>query len=117
MGYYSNFEGSFTLREPLNETQLNELHAVVAMSGYDDIFEISALSIDIESDDCKWYYARDTMAKVFAVIKDNGPEGSMQVQGEDSTDIWRLRVADGELVEEVATISWPNGEKFVSNYR
>ncbi len=111
MGYYSRVRPSFKFDTPLTDEELNTFFATYDYLGYLTAPEKDGIWDTNEHG--KAYYLED---EIRLMVKTHPGVGEFIVEGEESSDIWRLLVNGSEVKKEEATIRWPDGTEYTSGY-
>lgn len=129
MGYYSRFFGEIKFNPPLTHAEVQdrlvlpnfsvlEIEVRETKKDTDEGVLISQTSDRIQvsyDDQAKAYTIVDDLRLLVNSIQKSRPRtysGEILIEGEESGDIWRLRVGmQGIIIEEHAILQWPDGSK------
>ena len=126
MGYYSYVRGSISFDPPLTHKEIQEIQNMASDSNWVFELDIEIRVRDTEEGELSYstcnsiQSASEDQIKAYDAVEDlktlvrriPSPRtfnGEFRIEGEESGDIWRLRVVNGTVVEERAMVVWPDG--------
>ena len=129
MGYTSYISGEITIRPPITWDELQDspftltpernewdrltwlkLHEEVVQTSEGILIRKVAVAIrPSEADELRVYDLDQDVQAIIDAHPGHTFDGVMVVRGEQSPDIWRVRIIDGRAVEERPRIVWPDG--------
>ncbi len=118
MGYTTEFSGQIGITPPLSPEQIAKFkqladtrHEHVAAPSYYCQWEVSATAIEWDGGE-KFYGSEEWMALIVSALAAAGHtcNGTIDADGEESGDLWRLVVTNNVVSVEEATVSYGNGK-------
>lgn len=110
MGYYTYVTGNLRFEPELTEQEAEDFADFLEDA---DIFEFSLDAGNdtlIPYDDSfKAYWFEENLRKAVDWLGKRKWSGYMEGEGEDNTDLWRVRVVDNKIELVHPTITWPKG--------
>lgn len=104
---------SFPAQGVLSAKVLDELQSSEKFNTINYFFAVNDDGLTSVGERDKAYELVDELRRMIALVRLDGAvaNGTIDVQGADRGDIWRVVIADNELSEEHATVTvtWPNG--------
>jgi hypothetical protein len=115
MGYYSTARGEITFSPELPRYAtrgVEAIHKFMDNAEYDVILDPEWSTITPPEDSFKAYWIKEQLTELVAEILKINPdtrfEGYFEIDGEESGDLWRLRVRDGKVEQVEPKIVWPD---------
>lgn len=113
MGYYSTATGEITYSPsmPLYAKGISNIYKYVDNHEYSITLTFDWNTISPPEDSFKAYWIQEELTELVAEILKVNPEtvfsGYFELDGEESGDLWRLRVKDGKVEIVKPKIVWP----------
>lgn len=115
MGYNSTLRGHLDFSGYLDDAvvaELNDYNNDFNNLAYGGYFTNTGWIDD--GDSSKFYYLEQEARLLIERLRslDMTVSGTVVVEGEENSDIWRLIFKDGKVVRENAKVTWPDGTEY-----
>ena len=109
MGYYTTVHNEISFEPALTEAEAEEFEAFLEEK---DIFEFTLEDLNIlvpYDDSFKAYCFDENLQIAIDKLGDRKFSGYFEGHGEESGDMWRVRVKDGKVEHVAGVVTWPKG--------